>query len=92
MTKYFVHMEQYWTYEAEADSPEEAAAMIEEDGGGTRGECTGYSIDAVTSTNDPFNSEDERAPISCRGGCGKQLPASGNGECTPCLLIRIRTG
>ena len=84
--KYHVHVEHYWTYEIEADSPEEAARYIE-DGDHGAGECTGYSIEAVNE-GQPYD-DDLRADNPCRGGCGEMIPAVRNDECAKCLLKRL---
>lgn len=91
MTRYAVHMSQDWTYQVEADSPE-AAAQTVDDGDAGPGECTGYSIEAVTLTGGHPTDEDLRSPVPCHGKCGTQLPASSYGECTRCLLKRVATG
>ena len=89
-TKYAVHVQVDWIYEIEADSPEDAAAQWEDEPPPLHeGECTGYSIDAVTSPGDDAG-DDLRAPVPCRGGCGKQLPASRNDECIDCFMARLK--
>jgi hypothetical protein len=87
--KFDVQVEQYWTYTIDADSPEEAVAELEY-GHWPRGDCTGYSIEAVTNVGD-YHGDDLRLDRPCSGGCGQQIPANRNDECTKCLLRRLES-
>ena len=85
MTRYYVHVEHYWTYAIDADSPEDAEQIVI-DGDGPHGECTGYSTAAVT-LDEYGDGDDQRQPGRCKG-CAKKLEP-GRNECTTCLLARL---
>lgn len=87
--RYSVHVRQDWIYQVDGDTSEEAADAFDYDPGSCgAGECTGYSIEAVTTLDDMFG-DDLRQPKPCHGGCGKAMPASHLGECLDCMLKRL---
>jgi hypothetical protein len=88
-TKFLVNVSIDWSYEVDADSPEDAASNWEYDQAAYVGECIGFSVESVTHPGD-WNADDLRADVPCRGGCGKQLPASRNDECRDCLINRAK--
>lgn len=54
--RYYVHVQQFWTYEVTAESPE-AAEQIVIEGDGPHGECTGWTTESVTADDDPCSTD-----------------------------------
>lgn len=87
MTAYIVTTEVRYEHEVEADSPEEAAQLVEEGESGP-----GDSVDAaVVSVSAPLDREREdlREPAPCSGGCGKRIAAVDMNPCPECFLASL---
>lgn len=88
--RYQVVVEHVLVYAVEAETPEDAAALIEQgDDLNQPIDVVSVSVTAVVAGDGNWSDDDLRAPAPCRGGCGKTLPASSSHECTPCFLDRL---
>jgi hypothetical protein len=90
---YLVVVEHTFTYRVSAETPEEAAAVIDqgEYECAEQQEVIGSHVERVVAASGSWTDDDLRGPKKCAGGCGKKLAASDQNECTPCFLDRLRT-
>lgn len=88
---YRVIVEHTFSYRVLAESPELAAGVIDqgEYEYADQEECLFSHVDRVVAEDGNFSDADLRGPKACKGGCGKNLPASDEDECTSCFIARL---
>lgn len=88
-TTYQVVVEHTVVHRVTAATPEDAAALVYEGDGNDHPKFMAVSVRSVVTADGYWTDEDLRAPLACRGGCGRRLPADQGDECARCYLDRL---